>query len=245
MRSAYREELQSLAIDLIHMSDHVTDMMDVASDALLKADLDKAEQVLESIDKVEDLRRKAESSAFSLLALESPVASDLRRIVAGLHIIDDFARMGALAVHIANIARRRHPINAVPEDIRGYITEMERLASDNCQKLKKILRNPDVECALQLALDDDAIDDIHHHLFQLTTTRPWKHSVREAVDTTQISRFLERFSDHAVEIAGQVVYMVTGMYPEEYQASQRTEEKNREIKLQFDEISRRYADPWD
>lgn len=240
MRANYRDELGKFTQDLLMMSDYVESMMKGATDALLTANLAQAEQVLSRIDHIEDLRDKAESAGFSLLALEAPVASELRRVVAGLYIVESFARMGALAVHVAKIARRRHPEHAVPADVRPYIAEMARLDAEVCVKIRAILIETDAQKAMEVAQDDDAVDDLHHHIFHLTTQRQWQHTVTQAVDVTLLSRFLERFSDHAVDIAGRVVYMVTGMQPEQYQAAKRTREENEAVRQQFDEISRRY-----
>lgn len=245
MRVGYRDELRKFTQDVLIMSDYVQSMMQNAVDALLNVNLAEAESVLNNIDHVEELRTKTESAAFTLLALETPVAGDLRRVVSGIHIVESLARMGALAVHVAKLARRRHPDPVVPEELRGYISEMARLSVSSCAKIHDILISTDVEKAQELAIDDDAIDDLHHHIFQLTTQREWPHPVYTAVDITLLSRFLERFSDHTVDIAARVIYMDTGMEPEEYEMAQRSQEQQAALRDQFSEISRRYSDPYD
>ncbi|HIW96809.1 MAG TPA: phosphate signaling complex protein PhoU [Candidatus Corynebacterium gallistercoris] len=240
MRTAYRDQLNQLTHDLQLMADFVRTSMESASHALLNADLAEAERVVGSIDTIEDLREQAETAAFGLLALEAPVARDLRQVVAGQHIVENLTRMAALSVHVAKMARRRHPDIAVPEPLRGYIAEMARLGADAAQKVKDILVHADANKALELMRDDDAVDDIHQHLFQLTTQREWPYSVREAVDITLLSRFLERYSDHAVGIGQRVVFMVTGLAPEEYEIQKQNEAVKQDRMNQFDEISRRY-----
>ena len=142
------------------MSDYVQEMMQTAVDALLNVNLADAEAVLNKIDQVEELRAKTEAAAFSLLALEAPVAGDLRRVVSGIHIVESLARMGALSVHVAKLARRRHPEPVVPAELNGYVSEMARLSVSSCSKIHDILVSMDVEKALELAIDDDAIDDV-------------------------------------------------------------------------------------
>ena len=71
---------------------------------------------------------RAEEAAFVLLALQAPVAGDLRAIVSSIQIVADVDRMGALALHVAKIARRRHPQHALPEEVNGYFAEMGRVA---------------------------------------------------------------------------------------------------------------------
>lgn len=245
MRRAYREQLNKFTHDLLIMSDLVRASMESATKALLTADLGVAEEIVSSIDTMEDLRSKCESAAFELLALEGPVASDLRQVVSGIYIVEDLARMAALSVHVANLARRRHPQHVVPDEVRPFIEEMSTQAITTAAKIKDVLITADVGQALEVADDDDAVDDLHRHLFTLTTQRDWKHPTRAAVDITLLSRYLERYSDHAVSIASRVVYMATGMHPEEYQQAKRTKEQQERLETQFDEISRRYSEIWD
>ncbi|WP_459612641.1 phosphate signaling complex protein PhoU [Corynebacterium urogenitale] len=245
MRSAYREQMNKFTHDLLIMSDLVRASMESASKALLEADLGVAEEIVSSIDTMEELRSKCESAAFELLALEGPVASDLRQVVSGIYIVEDLARMAALSVHVANLARRRHPQHVVPAEVRPFIEEMSSQAIGTAAKIKDVLVTADVNRALEVADDDDAVDDLHRHLFTLTTQRDWPHATRAAVDITLLSRYLERYSDHAVSIASRVVYMATGMHPDEYQQAKRTKEQQARFETQFDEISRRYGEIWD
>lgn len=233
--------MRTFAHDLSLMSDRVRTMMSEACLALFDADIEKAETVLSSIDGVEELRKKAEQTSFELLALEGPVARDLRQVVSGTYIVEDLARMAALAVHVARTARRHHPDHTLPEQIEPYFREMARLTDEIGAKLHDVLVTYDPEKAMELALDDDAVDDLHEHMFQLTTKREWPFPVSVAVDVTLLSRFFERYSDHAVNIGTRVVYLATGKQPEEYETARRTEEQQETMREQFDEIRRRYG----
>lgn len=241
MRTVYQEQMRTFAHDLAQMSDRVRTMMSQACTALLEADVDTAETVVSSIDAVEELRRRAEKTSFELLALEAPVARDLRQVVSGAYIVEDLARMSALAVHIARTARRHHPDHALPGQIEPYFREMARLVDGVGGKLHDVLVTYDPEKAMELADDDDAVDDIHRHMFQLTTKRDWPYPVAAAVDVTLLFRFLERYSDHAVSIGSRVVYLATGRRPEEYETAKRTAEQQAAVQGRFDEIRRRYG----
>ena len=241
MRTVYQEQMRTFAHDLSVMADRVRTMMSGACTSLFDADIDTAETVLSSIDSVEELRKKAEQTSFELLALEGPVARDLRQVVSGTYIVEDLARMSALAVHIARIARRHHPDRALPEPLEPYFREMARLVDDIGGKLHDILVSYDPEKAMELALDDDAVDDLHEHMFQITTKRDWPYPVAVAVDVTLLSRFFERYSDHAVNIGTRVVYLATGKQPEEYETTRRSAEQQETMREQFDEIRRRYG----
>lgn len=188
--------------------------MERATQSLLQADLVLAEQVISDHEKMTTLSAQAEESAFVLLALQAPVAGDLRTVVSAIQIIADVDRMGALALHVAKIARRRHPQHALPEEVNGYFAEMGRVAVELGHAAREVLITRDPEKAARIQEEDDAMDDLHGHLFTVLMDREWKHGVMAAVDVTLLSRFYERFADHAVEVARRVIFQVTGNYPD-------------------------------
>jgi phosphate transport system protein len=189
--------------------------MERSTQALLQADLALAEQVITDHDQISVLSVGAEESAFVLLALQAPVAGDLRSIVSAIQIVADLDRMGALALHVAKIARRRHPQHALPEEVNGYFAEMGRVAVELSNSAQEVLLTRDPEKAARIREEDDAMDDLHRHLFNVLMDREWKHGVTAAVDVTLLSRFYERFADHAVEVARRVIFQVTGQFPSE------------------------------
>src|SRR5262249_7954372 len=184
--------------------------MERATQALLQADLTLAEEVITEHDEFRSRIAKAEEAAITLLALQSPVASDLRLVVSSLANLADVDRMGALALHVAKLTRRRHPSKALPEDINGYFTEMGRVAVDIGRSVKDVVRSGDPDRAAQLDYDDDDMDHLHRHLFTVLLDRKWEHGVAAAVDLTLLSRYYERFADHAVEIGRRVIFQATG-----------------------------------
>ncbi len=123
--------------------------------------------------------------------------------------------MGALALHVAKIARRRHPRHALPEEVNGYFAEMGRIAVELGNSAREVLLSRDPDQARLIREEDDAMDDLHRHLFSVMMDREWKHGVAAAVDVTLLGRFYERFADHAVEISRRVIFQVTGRLPEE------------------------------
>jgi phosphate transport system protein len=149
--------------------------------------------------------------------LQAPVAGDLRSIVGSIQIVADVDRMGALALHVAKIARRRHPQHALPEEVNGYFAEMGRVAVELGNSAQEVLITRDPEKAARIREEDDAMDDLHRHLFTVLMDREWKHGVAAAVDVTLLGRFYERFADHAVEVARRVIFQVTGTHPDEEQ----------------------------
>ena len=215
MRTAYHEQLDALTDQLGEMCGLAGAAMERATQALLQADLVLAEQVITDHEQMTTMSAKAEESAFVLLALQAPVAGDLRAIVSSIQIVADVDRMGALALHVAKIARRRHPQHALPEEVNGYFAEMGRVAVELGNSAQEVLVTRDPEKAARIREEDDAMDDLHRHLFTVLMDREWKHGVAAAVDVTLLGRFYERFADHAVEVARRVIFQVTGKYPDE------------------------------
>lgn len=217
MRTAYHEQLQRLNSTMGEMCELAGSTMARATRALLQADLAIAEAVITDSDRMSELSADAEEQAFALLALQNPVAGDLRGIVGGFQIIADADRMGALALHVAKVARRRHPAKALPEEVNNHFEEMGRLAVQLASNAREVLDTQDPKAAVRLQQDDDAMDDLHRHLFTVLMDREWKYGVAAAVDVTLLGRYYERFADHAVLIGRRVVFQATGKTPEQFQ----------------------------
>jgi phosphate transport system protein len=210
VRTAYHDKLDELSTLLGDMCGLAGEAMAKATQALLQADLVLAEQVITGHDQLARMKAGVEESAFVLLALQSPVAGDLRAVVSTMQNVANAERMGGLALHVAKIARRRHPSHALPEEVNGYFAEMGTVAVDLGHDAKDAVLSNDVDRAAQIARDDDAMDGLHRHLFTVLMDKEWKHGVAAAVDVTLLGRFYERFADHAVEIGRRVIFQATG-----------------------------------
>ncbi|WP_433599923.1 phosphate signaling complex protein PhoU [Nocardia sp. CA-135953] len=213
MRVIYNEQMADLAHLLGEMAGLAGSAMERATQSLLQADLTLAESVIGEGDRIAEMITGAEEKSFALLALQAPVAGDLRQVVSAIQIVQDVNRMGALALHVAKVTRRRHPNHALPEAVNGYFAEMGRVAVSMGEGAKEVLESRDPERAAQLNEDDEAMDDLHRHLFTLLMDRDWKYGVAAAVDVTLLGRYYERFADHAVEIGRRVIFLVTGELP--------------------------------
>ncbi len=192
------------------MSQFTSNSLRTATRALLEADLSLAEQVIASDVTLDQMRASAENVALELLALESPVARDLRVVVSAMWIVSDLQRMGQLAIHVAKAARRRHPAHVIPMDVRPIIERMGRVGVHLADEAGLVLRERNIELARRLEVEDDLMDDLQRELFSALLAPTWKHGVPPAVDIALLSRFYERFADHAVAVARRVVFLVTG-----------------------------------
>ncbi|MGH3615149.1 MAG: phosphate signaling complex protein PhoU [Pseudonocardia sp.] len=213
MRDAYQEQLDDLANSLAGMCTHVAEAMGMATRSLLEVDLQLAEEVISGDIRIDEIRADAEEKAFALLVLQAPVATDLRIVVSGIHGAGDIERMGDLALHVAQTARRRHPQAVLPDEVVPYFAEMGRVGVALARKAGDAIRTRDLVVAAQLESDDDAMDDLHRHMFTVLMDRNWAHGVGPAVDIALLARFYERYADHAVAVARRIVYVVTGRMP--------------------------------
>jgi phosphate transport system protein len=213
MRSAYGAQLGAITDRLAETCRMTGTLMERATQALLLGDLVLAEQVIGDYEQVPEACAAAEGAGLALLARQALMARDLRAVVGSIQIVADLERMGALALHVAKIARRRHPRTALPEQVNGYFAEMGRIAVDVAESSQKVIVSGDPEEARLIGKDDDAMADLHRHLFAVMMDRDWRHGMTAAVDVTLLSRYYERFADHAVEISRRVIFQVTGRMP--------------------------------
>ena len=213
MRTAYYEELSALRTQVGDMCGLAADAMEHATQALLGSGISVAEQVIADHEHIQAMSRRAEASALKLLALQQPVAGDLRTIVGAIHVGADIERMGALAVHVARIARLRHPECAVPDEVRDSFSEMGTQSVQLARTAREVMVSGDPDKAARLNDADDAVDAEHRHLFTMLIDHVWQDGVCSAVDVALLGRFYERFADHAVEIGRRVVFEATGGLP--------------------------------
>jgi phosphate transport system protein len=212
VRATFREQLDALRGLLVTMAASATSAMRWATESLLDGDQDAALRVLETAEQLRVARTEAEEMVHQLLVRQQPVASDLRLALVSLHVASDLERMGLLAEHVTKIMLMRHPFPAVPSEVAGVIRHMGHLAEGLAWKVAGALEVADPRMAAQLDRDDDEMDALHRDLFEVLFEH-WPHGTRAAVDVTLLSRFYERFADHAVNAGRQVVYLITGRSP--------------------------------
>jgi phosphate transport system protein len=119
-------------------------------------------------------------------------------------------RMGALASHIAQIARFRFPGSAIPDALKPVFEEMGKLDVALAKKVTKLLANPDVDVARAIQAEDERVDELHRIVFDTVLADSWKENAMFTVDVTLASRYHERFADHVVDISSKVSYLSTG-----------------------------------
>lgn len=210
MRNAYHDQLEAIDDVLVSMCRQVGASMRVATKALLEADLKLAEDLIASDASIDQMHGDIEQRAFEIVARQQPVASELRSLLAALRISASLERMGDLAAHVAKATRLRYPQSAIPSELHSVIRDMSEVASRIADQTAEVLSKHDVGAAKNLATIDDEMDQLHRELFNIMHSPAWTYGVETAIDVTLISRYYERYADHAVSIGKRVIHIVTG-----------------------------------
>ena len=213
MRQHYHEELEAISADLVEMTRLVETAMSRATRALLNADLEIAESVISADDGIDAIAQRVEDKCVEVVALQAPVASELRFLIGALRMSGTLERMGDLAAHIAKQARLRHPSMSIPAELRSTFSMMGAIATSVVQKTGGVIASRDLSLAADVAAADAEMDKLHRELFTVVLADSWSHGVEAAIDVTLLSRYYERFADHAVTIARRIAYIVTGDLP--------------------------------
>lgn len=210
MRDIFQNQLAELAEQLLTMSERVTHSLTEAAEALLAPDLPRAEAVIEADAIVDAMQQQLDELAVTVLAKQAPVATDLRVVVSALRISTSLERMGDLAGHLAKLVRIRFPEAVVPPELVDHVREMLELAQRLSMKSTKVIESRDLSLIPELERDDDRLDDLHREMFSQIDALQGKISNAQAADLTLLSRYVERFGDHAFSITKRVAFLVTG-----------------------------------
>lgn len=206
----YEKELQKVKDSLIYMAALVEQAIAKDVEALLRKDSLLAEKVMAEDDQIDALDVEIEEKCIRLLALRQPAARDLRFITTAIKINGHLERIGDMA---SNIAEKIIILNAEPQ-LKPYI-DMPRMAEIARSMIRESIDSfvrEDIALANKVRKDDEIIDNLNEQIFRelLTYMMEDPRSIHRAMIITQISKNLERISDHAKGIADMVVYMVTG-----------------------------------
>lgn len=217
MRSVFHAGLDRIVDQLVEMTRLVSSSMSRATTALLETDLEIAQSVIAADEEIAEIRRDIDGSAVQMMALQQPVATDLRILVTAVQMSSGIERMGAFSRHVAKVARLRYPDPAVPAEVRGIIQRMGEIAEAIVARAGTIIVTKDADGALALDKDDDAMDDLQRQLLAIVLADTWQHGTEAAVDLALLARYYERYADHAVSVARRVSYLVTGEWVSESQ----------------------------
>ncbi len=206
-RLEFQEQLDESNARLVEAARMVADNVLPVTMAFLEADNHAAEEFLAVEVQLRERCRELQEHGYLLLARQSPVAVDLRRVVATLLSAGDIERSGNLLAHVAESLAWVHP-PALPADLRTTVRQLGERSAEVFARGVAAWETHDPLAAVELNDLDDEVDMLQKVL--LTEIYTGRRSVEEAVTLALLARYYERIADHGVELARQVTYFVTG-----------------------------------
>ena len=186
-----------------------------ATRILLDMDLEGADLLIQADDEIDSICIDIEERCYQLLALQAPVASDLRAVIAAIKMAGEIERSADLAVNICKGARRIYGHELNPK-LRGLITKMSEQAQSLFTSAMDSYAEADAAKAAAIDDMDSFLDDLHRQFIQVIFESNAAGSIdlQVAIQLAMIGRFYERIGDHAVNIGERVRFLVTGWLPE-------------------------------
>jgi len=218
-RLHFHEELERLELELLTLGELAGEAVRKSVDAVARHDDDLAEAVIAGDDEVDRLYMNIEQGIVSLLALQAPVAADLRLVLAIVHSSLHLERIGDQAVNIAKIytITKDRPGNT---SIVQQISEMGDIVVEMVRTAMDALRRRDGELCLKLPKMDDPVDRLNRNMhFEVAKLADDPGSLDWGMHMNLVSRALERVGDNAVDIGEQVLFLITGEFREFTDAS--------------------------
>jgi phosphate transport system protein len=211
----FQQQLQELESSALGGLDLVVEQLDRTLEALKHQDVELAGLVIADDDRVDGRYLEVHQGILSLLALQAPVAGDLRLVAALLHVMKSVERMGDQCVNIAKVIPLSGHEPPVRQELLGLLLKMGANARSEVTQCKVAFATRDVELAEDLVRQDREINRLNREIFQLglevgddADTREW------AMHMILVARALERIGDNAVDIGEQVAFVVTGLFRE-------------------------------
>jgi phosphate transport system protein len=219
-RVQYREDLANLEQRGLDGLDMVVTALDRTLESTQHADIELAELVIADDDRIDGRYLEVHQELITMLATQSPVATDLRLISALLHVIHSIERMGDQCVNIAKLIPITGNEPPADEEMLKRILMMGKQCRTLTNQAKRAFADRDIEMARDLVRQDDVVDNLNRECFQIAIEIGDDPDRREwAMTMLLAARSLERIGDNAVDIGEQVAYVVTGLFREFEDAS--------------------------
>lgn len=215
LRKSFHQELDSLREKVVRLGASVIEAIPRATAALLGGDLEAADYLVQADDEIDARTIDIEDACFQQLALQSPVAGDLRQLVSIIKIAGELERSADLAVNICKAARRIYGHDLDPV-LRGLISKMSEQAQQLYIAAMDAFENNDVPKAAAIDDMDSFLDGLHRQFIQeiFESHARQKIDLQVAVQMAVVARFYERIGDHAVNVGERTRFILTGWMPE-------------------------------
>lgn len=213
MRALFTQQLDELLGRLRELADLSAEGLGLATKALFDTDLVAAQAALDLDERLEELQVDCSHRAVKILALQHPVAADLRLVFSAVRISADLERMGQLSLHIARVVRRKFPDRLVEDSLRDELTKMADLSAVIAAGLCNAFAHLDVDSIAEIRVVNTELDEVHSRVLSAIEDPSWGGDVATAIDIALIARFYGRFGDQAVDVADRLIFFVTGRRP--------------------------------
>jgi phosphate transport system protein len=215
LRKGFHHELDEVRTELVRLAASVIEAIPRATAVLLNGDLDGADALIRLDDEIDAHSIDLEERCYQLLALQAPVAGDLRQLVAIVKMIGEIERSADLTVNICKAARRIYGHELEPR-LRGLVSRMSEQAQQLFVAALESFEENDVAKAAALDDMDSFLDSLQRQFVQaiLESHSEKQIDLQVAIQLAVVARFYERIGDHAVNIGDRVRYLVTGWLPE-------------------------------
>jgi phosphate transport system protein len=206
----FHDELNQVKVQLLTMSGEAEAALGLAVEALLGRDPTKAQQVIASDRVIDKMEVEIEEQCVSLLALQQPMARDLRTLIAATKIATDLERVGDHAVNIAQSAVRLAKSRRIAPE--PELVEMARLTREMLSDALEAFVRGDSQAGRDVCLRDDKVDALNRSVFRILLTHMMEdpHVIGAGMELFLVSRNLERVADLATNIGEDVVFLVEG-----------------------------------
>jgi phosphate transport system protein len=215
LRSTFHKEIEEIRQDVMSLGKSVIEAIPRATAVLLSSDLEGADYLLQADDEIDARAVDIEEKCFQELALQSPVAGDLRLLVSMIKIAGELERSADLAVNICKAARRIYGHEIDPA-LRDLIAKMSEQAQQLFISTMEAFNDNDAAKAAAIDDMDSFLDGLHRRfiaeIFEIHASR--EIDLQVAVQLAMVARFYERIGDHAVNVSERTRFIVTGWKPE-------------------------------
>ena len=215
LRQEFHSDLDEVRNEVARLGASVVELIPRVTGILLQQDLEGAEYVLRGDDEIDARAIDIEERALRLLALQAPVAGDLRNLAAVLKLAPEIERSADLCCNICKAARRIYGHSLDPK-LRGIIQRMSDQAQQEYKNVIEAYMANDAVAAAAIPDMDEYLDDLHRQLIQqiFESHAAGTIDLQVGVQMAMVARFYERLGDHAVNISQRVLYIKTGWMPE-------------------------------
>jgi phosphate transport system protein len=213
-RRSYHEQLEEIRGDVVKVAAKTCEQIGAATQAMLDGDLALVDRIYAEHEEIAQRVTQIEQRVYQLFALQQPMASDLRELLAVLRILHEIELTAGLMRNVARATRRLYP-RELPPRVRGIIERMGAQASVQTHLAVDAFADVDAAIAAALPDMDDVMDDLQKELFRaiFAVGAPDESALQMAVQLAFVGRDYERAADHAVMVGRWVAFMVTGELP--------------------------------